>query len=265
MALVLLMEGINQFVIWGHAVEILSSVFGPISAIPDDATVTEYFDILNQTVYDTLYTFWPITNDTDIIDEIGNALYKISPAANATGNVTSDQFLDATESIVVELFKIVVEDFGFEPPGDIDGLGFVDQVNAYYSVFTLIFGSCFHSLYISRTNSDTGYFFVAAGLVLIGIAVLAWLSMLKEKRTWRHYIGIVSNLLIGLGVALLSIMLLTNASDNLGSSPWTLPLLVFAWFIGMHIHMSTCLNSYANQSSSSPTQSHTPQLAQSRG
>jgi hypothetical protein len=66
----------------------------------------------------------------------------------------------------------------------------------------------------------------------MGIGILAWLSMLKEKRTWRHYIGIVSNLLIGLGVALLSVMLVTSASDNLGSSPWTLPLLVFVLFIG---------------------------------
>jgi hypothetical protein len=68
---------------------------------------------------------------------------------------------------------------------------------------------------------------------LIGIAILAWLSMLKEKRTWRYYIGIVSNFLIGLGVALLSLTLLTSASDNLGSSPWMLPLLVFVIFIGM--------------------------------
>jgi len=200
-------------------VEILNDVFGPIDALPDNATAAQYFDTVNQTVYGTLYTFWPTTNDTGIIDEIGNALYQISPAANATGNVTDDQFIEASESLVLELFKIVVEDFGFEAPGgdEVNGLGFVDQINAYYSVFTLIFG----------------YFFVAAGLVLIGIAILAWLSMLKEKRTWRHYIGIVSNFLIGLGVALVALTLLTDASDNLGSSPWTLPLLVFVMFIAL--------------------------------
>lgn len=66
----------------------------------------------------------------------------------------------------------------------------------------------------------------------MGIAILAWLSMLKEKRTWRHYIGIVSNFLIGLGVALVALTLLTNASDDLGSSPWMLPLLVFVLFTG---------------------------------
>ena len=61
--------------------------------------------------------------------------------------MTDDQFVEAAESVVLELFKIVVEDFGFEAPGDIEGLGFDDQINVYYSVFTLIFGSCFHSFY----------------------------------------------------------------------------------------------------------------------
>jgi hypothetical protein len=147
MALVLLMEGVNQFVIWRHTVEILSDVFGPIDALPDNATASQYFDTVNQTVFGTLYTFWPTTNDTDIIDEIVNALYQISPAANATGNVTDDQFIDASQSLALELFKIVVEDFGFEAPGgdEVNGLGFDDQINAYYSVFTLIFGSYFHS------------------------------------------------------------------------------------------------------------------------
>jgi hypothetical protein len=149
MALVLLMEGINQFVIWRHAVEVLSSVFDPISALSDNATATDVFNTVNDTVYNTLYVFWPLNNDTAIIDEILNAVDKMSPAANATGNVTADQYMDAANDVILELFKIVVEDFGFEAPGgdEVNGLDFNDQLNAYYSVFTLIFGSCFHPLY----------------------------------------------------------------------------------------------------------------------
>jgi hypothetical protein len=67
--------------------------------------------------------------------------------------------------------------------------------------------------------------------------------MLKEKRTWHHYIGIVSNIVIGLGVALVSVMLVNgNASDSLGSGPWTLPLLVFALFIGMSLCSHICVS-----------------------
>jgi hypothetical protein len=106
---------------------------------------------------------------------------------------------------------------------------------------------------------------VAAGLVLIGIAILAWLSMLKEKRTWRHYIGIISNFLIGIGVALLAVMLVSDASSDLGSSPWTLPLLVFVMFTGQSPSALFILrNTRLIKSDSSPTQPRTPHLAQSR-
>jgi hypothetical protein len=130
-------------------VEVLNTTFGPILAL-DDPDATQLFDAVNQTVYNTFYdNFWPITNDSAIIYEIENALNQISPAANATGNVTIDQFNEAADSIVIELFKVVVEDFGFEAPGgdEVNGLSFADQANAYESVFTLIFGSYFHSLY----------------------------------------------------------------------------------------------------------------------
>lgn len=69
--------------------------------------------------------------------------------------------------------------------------------------------------------------------MLVGIGILAWLSMLKEKRTWRHYIGIVMNFVLGLGLTLLSIMVVNETNNNnFGSSPWVLPLLVFILLIG---------------------------------
>jgi hypothetical protein len=69
--------------------------------------------------------------------------------------------------------------------------------------------------------------------VLVGIGILAWLSMLKEKRTWRHYIGIVTNFVLGLGLTLLSIMVVNDTNNNnFGSSPWVLPLFVFILLIG---------------------------------
>lgn len=56
--------------------------------------------------------------------------------------------------------------------------------------------------------------------------------MVDGNKTWRNYIGIASNILLGIGTCLLSTMLLTSASDNLGESPWSLPLLVFVLVIG---------------------------------
>ncbi|RFU25789.1 hypothetical protein B7463_g10553, partial [Scytalidium lignicola] len=218
MALVLLMEGINQFVIWRHIIEALNRIFGPIDSLPDDGTtVSQYFNLLNQTAYDTLEVYWPQNNDTGIVDEILTSLDNLNPASNATGNISPDMAVESAETVVLELFKIVLEDFGFEAPGDVEGLDPLGQISAYYEVFTLVFG----------------YFFTCAGIVLIGIAILSWLSMTKEKRIWQYYIGIGGNFVLGVVTCLLSTMLLTAAADNLGESPWTLPLLVFILVIAL--------------------------------
>ncbi|RQM04667.1 hypothetical protein DH86_00004202, partial [Scytalidium sp. 3C] len=104
------------------------------------------------------------------------------------------------------LFKVVLEDFGFEAPGDIEALSAQAQIDAFYSVFTLVFG-----------------------LPLLLFST----SMVDGNKTWRNYIGIASNILLGIGTCLLSTMLLTSASDNLGESPWSLPLLVFVLVIAL--------------------------------
>ncbi|KAH8812164.1 bacterial low temperature requirement A protein-domain-containing protein [Xylogone sp. PMI_703] len=222
MALVLLMEGINQFVIWRHIIEALGRVFEPLnSAIPDDLDlISGAFDVFNETAYNTLETYWPQKDETLVLNEIFTALDTLNPAMNATGNVTVEAATEASGSIILELFKVVLEDFGFEPPEDVAELAPLDQISAYYNVFTLVFG----------------YFFTCAGLVLIGIAILSWLSLTREGRVWKNYIGIASNFLLGVGTCLLSIMLLTSASDNLGESPWTLPLLVFILTIALMLN-----------------------------
>lgn len=77
---------------------------------------------------------------------------------------------------------------------------------------------------------------------MIGIGILSWLSMLPENRSWRHYIGVIANILLGTALALFTTMILTDAADNLTGSPWTLPLLVFILFIALvlnHVPMSS--------------------------
>ncbi len=57
--------------------------------------------------------------------------------------------------------------------------------------------------------------------------------MLPSNRSWRHYIGITTNFLLGAGLALLSVMVVTINADLFGESPWTLPLLVFVLLIAL--------------------------------
>jgi hypothetical protein len=72
-----------------------------------------------------------------------------NPALNT--NLTEEKLIEAADTIILELFKVVVEDYGFDAPGDLTGMSFVDQINAYFGVFQLIFGK-FSLYYISFSS-----------------------------------------------------------------------------------------------------------------
>jgi hypothetical protein len=137
LSLVLLMEGINQFVIYRHVTEDIDSIFGPLDALPDDASQLDYWTLLNSTFYDTVNVFWPKNNDTAIISEVLDALDILDPTKNI--NVTTEKLTEASDTVLVELFKLVVEDYGFEPPENVAGLSFDNQLNAFTDIFTLIY------------------------------------------------------------------------------------------------------------------------------
>jgi hypothetical protein len=237
MALVLLMEGINQFVIWRHLTENLDSLFDNIANLLslDNFTAEQYFTAVSSTVNATLTSFWPTYNDTAIIDEIYHSLDIIDP--NSGLNATAEEYVEAAHGITLELFKIVLEDYKFEPPTSVDGETFDDQINAYYAVFELVFCTLFSlqvslsPLIFSDLTLPSGYFFITAGIVLISISVLSWLSMLKSQRVWRTYLGIGANFVLGAVLMLLTTMYFTDNIYTFGSSPWVLPLLVFILLI----------------------------------
>jgi hypothetical protein len=71
-----------------------------------------------------------------------------------------------------------------------------------------------------------GYFAIATGAVLLFIGVLTLLAYRHDAgHTIFRYVSIFVNMLVGLGIALLSTMVLTDAANNLGETPWTLPAL----------------------------------------
>jgi hypothetical protein len=212
LALVLLMEGTNQFVVWRHVIELVTKYFSAIMAISDSSTLADLYTALNDTIY-SAYESFPLSNDT--FTEALESLELFSPESNAT----TEQQEDGYESILLGIFKAVFDGFGFEPPSEAEGESFDDIINSYYAVFELIFG----------------YFFICAGIVVMGHGVLSALSMHRDgfDNHWRRYVGIAANLLLGLGLTLLSIMVLNeDNADNFGESVWTLPLLVFVLFIG---------------------------------
>lgn len=215
MALVLLMEGTNQFVSWRHVIEYADLVLDPpLNALSDqNSSLTDISRVWNQSAEIVLNNaFLPVTQDQ--FESIEANLAILSP----TSNSTDSEYADANDGILTELLKIIFDGYGFEPP-ESSGEGAEsadDIVQSYFNVFELVFG----------------YFFICAGLVLIFLAVLSWLSHGKDKGR-KPWIGIIGNVIIGVGLALLSTMVLTSASDNLGESVWTIPLVVFVLAIAL--------------------------------
>jgi hypothetical protein len=206
------MEGINQFVSWRHINEYISTTFAPINAALSSATTTDQdvFNVWNSTInFVTDNPSFSVSQDT--WDSLQNSLALLSPSSNATDN----QVENATDNILTQLFTTIFDGYNFEPPeSDSTGPQSLEEVlSSYYNIFELVFG----------------YFFICAGLVLIAIGVLSWLSIPKGKghKSVYSWVGIISKFALGLAFVLMSTMVLTQAADNLGSSVWTLPLLVF--------------------------------------
>jgi hypothetical protein len=231
-ALVLMMEGINQFVSWRHVIEYVNTVFDPIYNLPDNATNETIYEAWNTSIQSIGNTV-PLTDEQwfTVTDDWNNTFYP--PTAV---NVTLEQYTNNTLEILSILWESIFNGYGFEPPVSGDGTEeaittiaqFNDKVQEYENVFTLIFA----------------YFYICSGLVLISISVLSWLSLLREERkgpeSRRAWIGIISNFVLGVGSCLLSIMVGlpqdpngNDSLDRLGDSAWPLPVMVFILFIAL--------------------------------
>lgn len=214
MALVLLMEGTNQFVSWRHVIEYTNNILAPLDNPDPNQSADLYLLAVNNTINSVLNNaFLGVTEDTYL--EVTNDFKNIT----SNPNLTDDQATELATTILVDLLKLIFNGYGFEPPeSETEGQDIDTVFNAYYSVFELVFG----------------YFFISAGLVLIFLGVLSWLSHSKGLHESRSHLGgIISKFVIGLGLVLCSIMVLTQSADNLGESAWTLPLLFFLLAIAL--------------------------------
>jgi hypothetical protein len=237
MALVLLMEGTNQFISFRHIVEYTNNIFKPINDMYPGETDDKYVQMFNDTINDILNNqYLGVTED--VYDNVTSDFSRLV----STPNITVTDAENIVDNILVDLLKLIFDGYGFEAPeSQIEGDNF-EAINAvYYGVFKLVFG----------------YFFISAGTVLILLGVLSWLSHSKGLHESRsHLVGIISKLVIGISLVFCSMMVLTNAANNLGESAWTLPLLSFLLAIALvlnHIPWGNLGNSTARSSRQIPT------------
>lgn len=203
MSLILVMEGISQFISWHHITEYINTTFHPLLTADADSVL----QVLNETVSSVLSNpSLPVTQN-----EFESLLSEVASINNP--NVTEIEAQTNIQNITTGLLKLILDGFGFEPPTETgEPRGPKEIVEAYSNVFSLVFG----------------YFFISFGLALIFIAVLSWLSHSKGRHEiYGHLWSIITKFVLGLGLVLCSTMVLTDAAKILGSSAWTLPLLLF--------------------------------------
>jgi hypothetical protein len=204
LTLALLMEGTNQFISWRHIIEYVNTQFANIADQNNSLNVTALGETVNNVLNNN---YLPV--DEIQFEEIMNLYDNIQLT-----NISQETFGEDYLNIAIKLLEIIFNGYGFEPPKSSteNSEDFQTLFNSYFAVFQLVFA----------------YFFISAGLVLIFLGVLSWLSHSKGLHESRaHLGGIISKFVIGLGLVFLSTMVMTDSADNLGESPWTLPLVFF--------------------------------------
>ncbi|CAL5865992.1 uncharacterized protein PFLUO_LOCUS199 [Penicillium psychrofluorescens] len=172
---------------------------------------------LNETVNAVFERFPSTIQKINEVEKPLNAL--LHPTANATQATQEAAVNDVYEAII----KAVMEGFGWEPPEKIGGETYDEWLIRLLSIFYLTFG----------------YLCICVGLVCFIVGVLTLLSHKYHAGYSRlRYISIGANILVGLGIALLSTAVLTDAAATLDTTYWTLPgltLILLALVVLQHV------------------------------
>ncbi|KAL8652839.1 MAG: hypothetical protein Q9226_004091 [Calogaya cf. arnoldii] len=210
--LVLLLEGTSRLITWRNAMEIVSHIY---------------------TAYDTI---WDTTNNTTILahefsllstlilhdvhaDPIKYNVTSYLTTLRNSNDSSSDVAIDAAFDILLTLVNATLKFFKIEAAAKTTQDPAVGDARDPYTdlgnaliVYDLVFL----------------YFFLAAGLTLILLAVL---NILNHKGSWvkGDWIGLAVRVLVGMGIAFVSLMKTDISSEEVFLySPWMLPTVMLA-------------------------------------
>lgn len=218
--LVLVLEGVSNFVVWRQAVQGLQAVLSDLTLDFSQTynTSAEFVDQVNFTAWNDVFNYVPKGIDfTDALNEVNSALVEVANAWNNTSEEAVNAGDNALNNIIFALANTVLESLSIEAPKSKvkDGVkpSPEDQTSKLFGVFNLVFI----------------YFFVTAGLTLIIMGVLAWLS--EKPKKLGDYVRSSANFVVGLGLCLLSLMSFSEAEGNFAFSSWVLPTLCLSLFL----------------------------------
>jgi hypothetical protein len=151
LALVLLVEGVNQIFVWSHITADLDTQLGKLDNIPENATDAQTYQIINDTI-NYVFAHFPSTDDTYY--ETQDALATLE--SNST-NITIQEVASAVVQIYQNIAEVIFDGFDWEVPDtadvevDLSGDGNIyDAMSAelaafgqkYLNIFSISFGKC---------------------------------------------------------------------------------------------------------------------------
>lgn len=244
-ALLLVMEAMNQFIIWWRLSELIrqaaADIFNVLSTLPAVPTSQEVASKLNETITKYAETY-PAQEDgtvgtegvmetlknvsslpQELWDEISNKVGHANESFVSSGGLTTS--LREFQGDLVELFSTTIdtifsnfelEPFEREPSGMTDASRAQEEAfEATTRMFNLVFV----------------YAFLAAGTLVI---LLVLLHAASKREGWTPF-NVLRSVFIGvLGLALMFVTLLSTNTASLHSffdTPWPLPMMTFTFVI----------------------------------
>ncbi|KAL7806175.1 hypothetical protein V8C26DRAFT_440219 [Trichoderma gracile] len=243
-ALVLLLEGANQFIAWSQALQSIKSAAQSIVDIthelPNNPTTKEVIQALNETVTELLESY-PPEDEVAAWDDVDrtyknlltlpNTFWAVSgqlanndPEVTCWLNGTRDLaqmtcWLNGTRDLAQTVFNGIFASFSLAAPADEpESTDVQSATEAAYLATADKFGTVFI------------YAFITAGMVLI---LMTALHVVCKQRGWSAFNIFRAIFTVGMGLGLSLVSLLTynqGALSNFLPTPWPLPTIAICYF-----------------------------------
>ncbi|OTA99764.1 hypothetical protein M426DRAFT_251883 [Hypoxylon sp. CI-4A] len=235
-ALVLLLEGVGQFILWARIVEDTTSAIRKVASatagFDDDVTSEEVSETLGNVVRSFL-TEYPPAEIIETMESVNETLEHIAEIPNSfwdSDPSSDDSTLLHYQSDVAELMNTMINAvytfFGTEPAEEVEG----NQESEYYqSEAAVAAARKFILVYI--------YAFACAGIVMLFLIVM---HIISKRRGWSPFNIFRTGISIGISITLALLACVAANQDRVldrahgtsfvGSS-WMLPTITIAYFI----------------------------------
>ncbi|KAL2063186.1 hypothetical protein VTL71DRAFT_6258 [Oculimacula yallundae] len=235
LSLVLTMVGMAEFVLWHKMVAVsksfINTVNGPSFLDLYSNNSTAISDVMKPYIQD-LFTSYPPSNPKTFT-KVDSGLRVLQLGYNANNATSVTAYLNTYNDVISTVVHSVFTSYGFKVPkpkpgqeAPLNSSAELDRVN---DVIRIVFV----------------YFFVAAGMTLILMGLLNFLTLPREQftRSGLKHPAVLGRfgiyVYIGLGLALLSISTHYDAGSRLANSGWLLPLVCFCILVvqgGQYLH-----------------------------